>query len=73
MSVLLHEHWANDELGCIYIIQCYKIDQSVYKHPLRTTIDFPFFKLHIYGRVKVKTLKAQTPIPLQNIYSKARK
>lgn len=43
MSVLLHEHWANDEFGCIYVIQCYKTDQSVYKHPLRTTIDFPFF------------------------------
>lgn len=43
MSVLLHAHWENDELGCIYIIQCYKTDQSVYKHLLRTTIDFPFF------------------------------
>lgn len=33
MSVLLHAHWANDELGCIYIIQCYKTDQSVFLTP----------------------------------------
>lgn len=33
MSVLLHAHWANDELGCIYIIQCYKTDQSGFLTP----------------------------------------